>query len=207
MKTALALSVITIVYNMAEGIFSTFFGYTDDTIALFGFGVDSFVEVISGAGILHMVLRIGKNPQASRDSFERRALRITGISFYLLTAGLVAGSVINIVRGSKPETTAAGAVISGISILTMWLLYSWKMKTGRALDSEPIMADAACTKTCLYLSFVLLGSSILYEVFRVGYVDIAGALGISWFAFREGREAMEKARNNSYSCCCGGKSC
>jgi len=206
-KTALILSVITILYNIAEGAVSTFFGYKDDTIALFGFGVDSFVEVISGAGILHMVLRISVNPPASRDRFERQALRITGISFYVLTAGLLAGAVLNILYQTKPETTIAGGVISLVSIATMWLLYYIKLKTGRDLGSQPIIADANCTKTCLYLSFVLLFSSIFFELFKIGYIDAAGALGIAYFAFREGRESMEKSRNDGFSCSCGDKNC
>ncbi len=55
----------------------------DETLALFGFGLDSFVEVISGIGILHMIIRMKRNPVSERDGFERTALRITGIQFLL----------------------------------------------------------------------------------------------------------------------------
>jgi len=203
LKTAFILSIITIVYNVGEGLFSTLFGYADDTLALFGFGVDSFVEVISGIGIGHMVWRMRRHPVSERDRFERRALYITGGSFFLLAAGLVIGSVLAIISGARPDTTMAGIVISAVSIITMWFLYSYKLKTGRALDSAPIIADANCTKTCFYLSFILLGSSVLYELFGISYFDVAGSLGIAWFAFREGRESIEKARSNSLSCSCG----
>jgi len=202
LKTAFILSIITIVYNVGEGLFSTLFGYSDDTLALFGFGVDSFVEVISGIGIGHMVWRMRRNPVSERDRFERRALSITGGSFFLLAAGLVIGSVLAIASGARPDTTMAGIVISAVSIMTMWFLYVYKLKTGRALGSAPVIADANCTKTCFYLSFILLGSSVLYELFRISYVDVAGSLGIAWFAFREGRESIEKARSNSLSCSC-----
>lgn len=203
LKTAFILSIITIVYNVGEGLFSTLFGYADDTLALFGFGVDSFVEVISGIGIGHMVWRMRRHPVSERDRFERRALYITGGSFFLLAAGLVIASVLAIASGARPDTTMAGIVISAVSIMTMWFLYSYKLKTGRALDSAPIIADANCTKTCFYLSIILLGSSVLYELFGISYFDVAGSLGIAWFAFREGRESIEKARSNSLSCSCG----
>ncbi|HOT46399.1 MAG TPA: cation transporter [Spirochaetota bacterium] len=202
LKTAFILSIITIVYNVGEGLFSTLFGYGDDTLALFGFGVDSFVEVISGIGIGHMVWRMRRSPVSERDRFERRALYITGVSFFLLAAGLVIGSALAIISGARPDTTIAGIVISAVSIITMWFLYSYKLKTGRALDSAPIIADANCTKTCFYLSFILLGSSVLYELFRISYLDIAGSLGIAWFAFSEGKESIEKARSNSLTCSC-----
>lgn len=202
LKTAFILSIITVVYNIGEGVVSMFFGYADDTLALFGFGVDSFVEVISGVGIGHMVWRMRRSPVSERDRFERRALYVTGGSFFILAAGLVIGSVLNVIYGTKPETTFAGIIISAISIATMWVLYSYKLKTGRTLDSAPIIADANCTKTCFYLSFILLGSSVLYELFRISYIDIIGSLGIAWFAFREGKESIEKARSNSLSCSC-----
>src|SRR5688572_17193588 len=86
---ALALAIFTIVYNLAEGIIATWFGFEDETLTLFGFGVDSFIEMISGIGIAHLVLRIRKDPAANRDTFERTALRITGTSFYILVAGLI----------------------------------------------------------------------------------------------------------------------
>jgi divalent metal cation (Fe/Co/Zn/Cd) transporter len=207
MKTAFILSIITIVYNIGEGVVSAIFGYADDTLALFGFGLDSFVEVISGLGVGHMVWRMMRSPVSEQDRFERRALYVTGGSFFLLAAGLVAASVINIVNDMKPATTLAGIIISAISIATMWALYSYKMKTGRKLGSAPIIADANCTKTCFYLSFILLGSSILYELFRIGYIDIIGSLGIAWFAFREGRESIEKAGSKSLSCPCHDRDC
>src|SRR5689334_8505490 len=85
---ALWLAIFTIVYNLADGLVSVFFGFSDEALTLFGFGVDSFIVVMSGIGILAMVLRIRQHPDAPRSQFERTALRITGTSFYLLIAGL-----------------------------------------------------------------------------------------------------------------------
>jgi divalent metal cation (Fe/Co/Zn/Cd) transporter len=203
LNIALWLSIITIVYNIAEGLVSVYFGSSDDTLVLLGFGVDSFVEVISGIGILHMVIRMQRSEIKNFDTFERLALRITGVAFMVLAVGLVAGSLLNLVNKSKPETTLAGIIIAAISIVTMYFLMQYKLKTGKALNSEAIIADAHCTKTCLYLSFILLASSLLYEFLKITYIDIAGSLGIAWYAFSEGRESLEKARKNKLSCSCG----
>lgn len=206
LRTAFILSIITIIYNLIEGTVSTWLGSKDETIALFGFGVDSFVEVISGTGIAHMIWRMQKNPISSNDKFERQALRITGTAFYLLTAGLTIGAIINLIKGARPETTLAGIIISILSIVTMYVLYFYKLKTGKKLDSAPIVSDAQCTKTCFYLSFILLASSLAFELFQVRFIDAIGSLGIAWFAFREGNEAFEKVKNNTLSCnednCC-----
>jgi divalent metal cation (Fe/Co/Zn/Cd) transporter len=201
-RKAFALSLITIFYNIVEGIISVYFGAGDETLALLGFGVDSFVEVISGIGIAHMILRMKYSKVENRDAFEKTALRVTGTVFYLLTAGLIFGSILNIINDIKPETTIPGIVIAVISIGTMYWLMKSKLKVGKELNSDAIIADANCTKTCFYLSFILLASSGLYEAFGIAYFDILGSLGIAYFAFKEGREAFEKARSGNLMCNC-----
>lgn len=204
-KLALILTIITLTYNFAEGLISVFFGISDDTLVLLGFGVDSFVEMISAFGILHMVLRMQKSQVDTPDEFEKNALRITGTAFYLLTLGLVVGVGVNFYTGEEPDTTLVGIIVSSASILTMWFLMRAKLNVGRKLNSAAIIADANCTKTCFYLSFILLASSLLYEFTGIGWVDNVGSLGIAWFAFTEGREAFEKARKGNFSCECEGE--
>jgi len=199
---ALILAIITVVYNVIEGFVSVLFGASDDTLALFGFGVDSFVEVISGVGILHFIFRMNYKEISRRDSFEKTALRITGTAFYILTIGLVIGSVLIIINDVKPDTTLPGIIISLISIATMYYLMNAKLKVGKELKSDAIIADANCTKTCFYLSFILLASSGLYELFELGFIDALGSLGIAYFAFKEGREAFEKVRTGNLACSC-----
>ena len=200
-RLAYILAVITIVYNIAEGVVSVTFGLEDETMALFGFGLDSFVEVISGVDIWHMIRRIRNNrANENPDHFEQQALRITGTSFYLLTAGLVMVAVMNLVQGHRPETTVWGIIVSAVSIITMGLLIRYKLKVGRGLNSDAIIADANCTKTCLYLSFVLLIASIGYEFTGIGSLDSIGAIIIAWFSFKEGREAFGKAAGKMCSC-------
>ena len=202
---AFVLSIITIVYNTIEGVVSTIYGASDETLALFGFGLDSFVEVLSGLGIAHMIHRMRQKDINERDKFEITALRITGTAFYILVAGLVVGAGIAIVNQSEPQTTVAGIVISVLSILTMYFLYREKIKVGKQLNSQPIISDANCTKTCFYLSFILLISSGIYEIWEIPYIDALGSLGIAWYAWKEGKEAFEDAKSKSLSCssnCC-----
>ena len=77
-----------------------------------------------------------------------------------------------------------------------------KLKVGKKLKSDAIIADANCTRTCFYLSVVLLAASGLYELTGIGYVDLLGSLGIAWFSFREGKESFEKAASNNLACNC-----
>lgn len=202
LRWALFLAIVTVFYNVIEGFVSIIFGAEDETLALFGFGVDSFVEVISGIGILHLIFRMTYKNVEHRDEFEKTALRITGSAFYILTAGLVFGSVLIVVNDVKPETTIPGIIISIVSLLTMYFLMNAKLKVGKELNSDAIIADANCTKTCFYLSIVLLLSSASYELLGFGFIDAIGSLGIAYFSFNEGREAFEKVRSGNLSCSC-----
>ncbi len=200
-QAALWLAFFTIFYNFAEGLISIYFGVQDETLTLFGFGIDSFIEVLSGVGILAMVLRIRQNTDAPRSSLESTALRVTGSSFYLLAVGLGATAIYNLFTAHKPTTTLPALVISLVSIAIMWALVWAKRKVGRALNSSPILADANCTMVCIYMSVVLLVSSLIYQFTGFGFVDSLGALGLIYFSVSEGKEAFEKAAGMEDACC------
>ncbi len=192
-RFALWLSFFTILTNLAEGIVSTILGFSDETLALFGFGIDSFIEVISAVGITVMIVRLSKSLESQKSRIETLALRITAISFFLLTAGLVGTVAINLYLRNAPQSTKWGIVISLISLSVMIVLMRLKIRVGEELNSDPIIADAHCTRACIYMSVVLLLSSLLFTLTRIPYLDSIGALGIAYYAFKEGREAWEKA--------------
>jgi len=200
-QKAFLLSLFTIIYNLVEGIVSIILGYEDETLALFGFGVDSFIEVMSGIGIVVMIHRIRQNPASSKSEFEIKALKITGTAFYLLSAGLLAGIILSIVNNHKPEATFWGVIISLISIAVMVWLMNAKKSTGKKLHSDPIISDANCTRVCVYMSLVLLASSLIYELTGFAYADVIGAAGLIYFSVSEGKEAFEKAKGKSCECC------
>jgi divalent metal cation (Fe/Co/Zn/Cd) transporter len=202
---ALWLALFTIFYNLAEGLVSVAFGFSDESLTLFGFGIDSFIEVMSGMGILAMVLRIRQHPDTPRSQFERSALRVTGTAFYLLVVGLAVTAMYNIATRHKPETTVPGVIISLVSILIMWVLVNGKRKVGHTLNSQPILSDANCTMVCIYMSIILLASSLIYELTGFGFIDSIGALGLIWFSYKEGKEAFEKAAG--LKDCCDDENC
>ena len=109
-RLAFALAIFTIVYNIIEGLISIYFGVADESLTLFGFGVDSLIEVISGIGIAQMIIRIRNSRTENRSTFEKNALRITGFAFYILVAGLLISAGNNLIIGHNPETTFWGVV-------------------------------------------------------------------------------------------------
>lgn len=195
-KKAYYLSMFTIVFNIVEGVVSMILGLQDETLTLFGFGVDSFIEVISGIGITIMILRIKQNPEDPVSKFETMALKITGTSFFLLSAGLLAGIILNLIHHQKPETTFWGIIISVTSILVMIWLMNARKSVGRRLKSAPIIADANCTKICIYMSIVLLTASLIYECTGFVYADAIGTAGLIYFSVSEGKEAFQKSHRS-----------
>ncbi len=199
-RSAFQLSLFTIIYNVIEGIVSMVMGYADATLSLFGFGVDSFIEVVSGIGIAVMVLRIKSNPNSLKSNFEISALKITGTAFYFLSAGLLTGIVFNLIKHHKPETTLWGVIISLVSIAVMLWLMNAKMKVGKQLNSAAIIADSNCTKVCVYMSLVLLVASLIYELTGFAYADLIGTAGLIYFSISEGKEAFDKAKGKKCDC-------
>ncbi len=199
-RLAAALAVITILYNFIEGVVSVWFGASDEAFTLLGFGFDSFVEVISGVGIWHMVQQQRATGFDAQDRFEQKALRITGGAFYILAAGLTTTALVNIYQQHRPTTTLWGIIIALVSIVSMWFLIRAKVKVGTALGSPAILADAACTRACLYLSLILLAASVGYALTGIGYFDSLGTLGIAGFSLKEGSEAFRKAKGGSCGC-------
>jgi divalent metal cation (Fe/Co/Zn/Cd) transporter len=200
-KIATGLALFTVLYNLGEGLISIYFGVQDEALTLAGFGVDSFIEVISGLGILAMIARLGRYGNKDRGQFEKLALQITGVCFYVLVVGLVIGAAFSAWEQQKPETTVAGILVSLLSIAIMRVLAGWKIRTGEQLNSASIIADGKCTMVCVYMSVVLLASSVLYELLHLPYIDAAGLLGLAWFSFKEGQESFEKSRDAA--ACCG----
>ncbi len=201
-NTAIILAWITILYNIVEGLVSISFGIEDETIALAGFGIDSFVEVISGLGILHMLYNFKKEGIEKKTVFEKKALRITAFAFFLLSLSLIISGLLNFfITHNQPESTVAGIVISLISILTMYFLMSQKIKVGKILSSKAILADANCTKVCIILSFSLLIVSLIYRLFEIPYIDTVGGFIIAYYCIKEGKEALINAKSDNVSCC------
>ncbi len=200
-KIAFGLAIATIILALLEGLISTYLGYEDESLTLFGFGLGSCIEVISGLGIATMIIRIRQNEDCKRGQFEITALKITGYGFYVLVIGLASTSIYNSWYEHKPINTIPGVVIALISIALMLALIYGKTKVGKQLNSDAILADAECTKICVYMSLVLLIASGIYQLTNFAYIDSIGALGLAYFSFKEGRECFEKVKSNKFCSC------
>ena len=112
MRFAIVLGLFTITHNLAERVVSNTYGSHDESLTLFEFGVDIFIECLSVLGIFAMILHIQRHPDTDRTAFEKTALRTTFISFCWWVVGLLATDVFNIVSATsskrRPSPNAGG---------------------------------------------------------------------------------------------------
>lgn len=180
------LAHFTIVYNLIEGLVSVGCGAYDESLALLGFGVDSFVETAS-AGLVLWRLRAESAGMVSGRSRERASSIGVSVLLVLLGLGTGVGSIWQLVRHVHPDTTVPGMIIAVVSLLFMFWLWRSKCRAAQALDSRTLRQDAQCSLGCIQLSVTLFLGSVLYlAVPALWWVDSAAALVIAGLILREG---------------------
>lgn len=175
------LAVGTIAWNAIEAFVAITAGALAGSAALIGFGLDSSIEV-GAAGVTLWYL-------AGDESRERRALRLIGTSFFALAAYVTFDAVRDLLTGDDADTSVAGIALAAASLVVMPALARAKRRTGMALGSRALVAEASETTLCAYLSGILLAGLVLRATAGWTWADPVAAIGIALLAAREGREA------------------
>jgi divalent metal cation (Fe/Co/Zn/Cd) transporter len=169
-------------------------GIAAGSVALIGFGADSLIELLSGTVIVWL-FTAGRGDSARA---ERAAQRLLAASYFLLTAYIVAGSLIDLVGGHHPETSWLGVGLAALTAPTMPLLARAKRRVGRQLGSPATVAEAEQNQICAYLSIALLVGLLANALAGWWWADPGAALVIAALAAYEGRRAW---RGENCGCC------
>ena len=168
------LEYFTIGWNSLEGVVAIVAGAVAGSISLVGFGMDSFIEVTSGATLLW---RMSVDADVERrERNERLALRTVGLCFLALAAYIAYESIRDLTRRQPAAHSIPGIVLACVSLVVMPLLARAKRRVGTSLGSAAMHADAKQTDFCMYLSAILLGGLLLNALFGVRWADPAAAL-------------------------------
>lgn len=192
------LEYLTIGWNSLEAIISIIAGLVAGSIALVGFGLDSLIEVSSGAALLW---RLHMDAPESRERAERVALKLVGVSFLLLAAYVAYDSVKSLIRREAPEASYVGIAVAALSLAVMPLLARAKRRVAAAISSRALRADSRQTDICTYLSAILLGGLILNALFGWWWADPVAALVMIPIIAKEGIEALRGEQ------CCDDDAC
>jgi divalent metal cation (Fe/Co/Zn/Cd) transporter len=182
------LEYFTIAWNTLEGIVAVVAGMLAGSISLVGFGVDSFIEVTSGAALLWRMSVDAEEHR--RERIERIALGIVGACFLSLAAYVGYEAASDLIRRNAAEHSLPGIILACVSLVVMPLLSRAKRRVASSLKSAAMRADAKQTEFCTYLSAILLGGLALNAAFNLWWADpVAGLIMVPIIA-KEGVEAL-----------------
>jgi divalent metal cation (Fe/Co/Zn/Cd) transporter len=189
------LEVFTVLWNSAEGLVAVFLGALAGSIALVGFGIDSFIETSSG---LVMLWRLQTQRDArAAERAEATALRLVGLSLLALAGYILYDSAGALIRHEPPQASLAGIVLAATSLLVMPLLARQKRRVAVAIRSRAMQADSLQTDICTWLSAILLGGLLSNALWGWWWADPAAALAMTPFIAREAIEALRGERQES----------
>ena len=189
-RRAVTLERVTIGYNVVEGLIAVTFGIIAGSIALTGFGFDSWIEVTAAAVVLRR-LRAEVAGGEPDDEKERWALRVVAVTFFVLAVYVTIEGIRDLVVGEEPSASVVGMVLTALSSVVMPTLARLKRSAGETMSSRLVLADAAETKLCAWLSVSTLAGLVGFAAFRLSWIDPLAGFVIAYFAVREGREAWE----------------
>ncbi len=185
-KRALHLSYFTVFYNIVEGIVSIFFGLLAGSIALVSFGMDSFIESLSGSVMIWRFRPHESTTEEREEALEHTAAKLVGITLIILAVYVVYESVNKLRFGEEPDPSIPGMAIALASLIVMPILFMEKRKTSAAVKSRSLLADARQTLACLLLSVAVLVGLTLNYLFGFWQADPIAGLFIAAFLVFEG---------------------
>jgi len=184
MRRGRRLEYLTIGWNSAEAAVALIAGLLAGSIALVGFGLDSVIEVSSGAIVLWRLV-------ADNERAERIALKVVGASFLALTAYVAFDSIKTLWLREAPERSLAGIILAGVALVVMPLLARAKRRVATSIGSRALHADSRQTDLCAYLSAILLGGLLLNALLGWWWADPVAGLAMTPIIANEGREALK----------------
>ena len=189
-RRGVALEIFTLLWMTVEAAVAVVAGTVAGSVALLAFGIDSVIEFVAALVVLHSFRaeQAGRPPSGG----EQRALRVIGVTFFLLAAYIVVDAAYTLLAARPPESSAAGVAVSAAALLVMPVLSVVKRRTGTRLGSQMLLADAAESLFCAYLSAVVLVGLALNAVLGWWWADPVAALLVVPLVLNEGLEASRQ---------------
>jgi divalent metal cation (Fe/Co/Zn/Cd) transporter len=187
---ALKLEYLTVGWNVVEGAIAVGAALAAGSVALLGFGIDSFVESASGSVLIWRLLaerRAKSHDELAR--LDRRAHKLVAFSLFALAVWVTFDGIRALVTGDRPAASIVGIVLTSVSAAVMMWLARLKRRAARDLGSRALEADSFQTSACWWLSIITLAGIGLNATLGWWWADPVAGLGMTYLLIREGREA------------------
>ena len=204
LNVARLLLVITILYNVIEGVIALWSGIAAGSIALVAFGADSYIEVAAASLVLW---RLGIADEEYAEAVEQRIVRFIGWTFLVLSAAIVFRSAWAIMERSGAEESLVGIALALISVIFMPLIAIWKLRIAAKGNLQSIAIEAKETIACSYLSLTLLVGLVANAMLGWWWLDAATALLLVPWLVREGLEGIQGEEHHEELQLCSCRPC
>jgi len=195
---AIALEGVTIAWALVECVLGIVAAVAAGSVALFGFGLDSAIEAVSGGIVLWRLLAERRGaPHATVERMDRLAHRTVGVLLLALALYVAGDAIVTLVRHDRPGASALGIAVTAVALVAMLWLAQAKRRVAIALGSGALAADAVQTSACWWLSLATLAGVGLNTAFGWWWADPAAALVMTGLIAWEAREAL-----SGRSCAC-----
>jgi divalent metal cation (Fe/Co/Zn/Cd) transporter len=189
------IEVFTIAWMVIEMAVSVGAGIAAGSMLLIAFGIDSLIELVSGAFLLWRLLVESRRGDLERvERAEQRATWVVAVTLALLCAYVLITAVYGLLVRSKPESSLPGIGISAAAVLVMPYLAVSKRRIARRIRSDALAGDAANSITCACMAGTVLVGLALNTLFGWWWAESIAALLFLVWLLRETREAFEAAR-------------
>ena len=190
LRGALRLELLTVGWNLVEGAVALLAALAAGSIALLGFGIDSFVESASGGVLLWRLTAERRGMSHSEvEKLDHRAHRLVALSLFLLAAYIAVDAALALWHRERPDPSPVGIGLTLVSLFAMIWLARAKRRAAAALGSKALQADAFQTTACWWLSLIALTGICLNALFGWWWADPAAALAMTPLLAKEGSEA------------------
>ncbi len=187
-RRGIALEIFTLSWMTVEASVTVAAGVAAGSVALMTFGIDSVIEFVAA----FVVLQTFRAVQTGRTNrTEQRALRVIGVTFFLLAAYIGVDAAYTLIAVSKPDSSLPGIAVSAAALAVMPLVSLLKRRIGTRLGSHMLLADAAESLFCAFLSATVLVGLLLNAIFGWWWADPVAALAVVPLLMKEGLEAFE----------------
>jgi divalent metal cation (Fe/Co/Zn/Cd) transporter len=168
-RRVLQLQVFTIAWMTVEAVVSLGAALSSHSPALFAFGGDSLIELLSAA-VVFWRFRFTLN--------EARAARIAGVLLFALAGLVVLTSVLNFLGYREAHRSLVGIGILLAAAVVMPWLASRKRHLAAITSSAALKADAAESALCAYMAWIALAGLVINATWGKSCADPVVALAL-----------------------------
>lgn len=192
LRRGLRLEYFTLLWNVVGIFITAFAAFKAHSVAIGGFGLDSLIEIGASTVVIWEL-------KSTKEATRAKALRLIGISFFIIACYILLQVMYLLAKSSHPGSSVLGIAWTAITFVVMLLLANAKRVTGKQLGNPVLITEGKVTLIDAYLASSVLIGLVLNATLQWWWADLASALIIVYYGFKEGATALREASQHETS--------